>query len=444
MSAQHERAAIEGFRAPKHIVLLSYEFTFSQFSGNGIYARSIVKSLLALECKVTVWCCRPEASEGDNHLEPTEISEDSHKRLLVVSTLLQRGWRRLDDQSGWIEFVFGNLDDAQQAILEASLRQSDIVCAVDWSGAAAYRSLSVLKEKLQIPPMLYLNFRVYSSGVSDPVRREWFDEMERTALLSAKTVVGLSAGDVDSLAALLKEGSGAGNGDKIRLLLPPLRQDMESLSHESPQNLLQRLPPAVSAIVSKNERQRPFLTCVVRQSPEKEAKRFVRFVEAAKEELTDLGYVVLLAGAAGDAVYAKEVKQGLVKAYPSAIVIRSFLPPSALGAIFARTALNFHPCSYDAYGMTIIEAAAFGAPSVIAKGEGVGAVALVGPSGCFQVEMPKDDEMPVESTEEVLSLLRSPPTLSEVAACAKERALEWGEAAYGEKLLGIIEQSVSR
>ena len=27
----------------------------------------------------------------------------------------------------------------------------------------------------------------------------------------------------------------------------------------------------------------------------------------------------------------------------------------------SRTALNFHPCAYDAYGMTLVEAAAFGA-----------------------------------------------------------------------------------
>ena len=52
----------------------------------------------------------------------------------------------------------------------------------------------------------------------------------------------------------------------------------------------------------------------------------------------------------------------LLAAHPSAVVIESFLGPEALGAVFARTALNVHPCAYDAYGMTLVEAAAFGCP----------------------------------------------------------------------------------
>ena len=39
--------------------------------------------------------------------------------------------------------------------------------------------------------------------------------------------------------------------------------------------------------------------------------------------------------------------------------------------------LNFHPCAYDAYGMTIVEAASQGAPSVVAAGGGVGATDLL-------------------------------------------------------------------
>ena len=45
--------------------------------------------------------------------------------------------------------------------------------------------------------------------------------------------------------------------------------------------------------------------------------------------------------------------------------------------VYAETALNFHPCAYDAYGMTIVEAASQGAPSVVAAGGAVGATALL-------------------------------------------------------------------
>ncbi len=45
--------------------------------------------------------------------------------------------------------------------------------------------------------------------------------------------------------------------------------------------------------------------------------------------------------------------------------------------VYAETALNFHPCAYDAYGMTIVEAASQGAPSVVAAGGAVGATDLL-------------------------------------------------------------------
>jgi hypothetical protein len=76
-------------KKPLHVLLVTYEFTFSPFSGNGILARSLVKSLLEHGCRVTVWCCRPHRHESssssaaemtsnnsnsdDHHLEPPEF-----------------------------------------------------------------------------------------------------------------------------------------------------------------------------------------------------------------------------------------------------------------------------------------------------------------------------------------------------------------------------------
>jgi len=41
-----------------------------------------------------------------------------------------------------------------------------------------------------------------------------------------------------------------------------------------------------------------------------------------------------------------------------------------LCALLLQTLLNIHLCLYDAYGMTMVEAAAFGAPSVVNVGPG--------------------------------------------------------------------------
>ena len=51
--------------------------------------------------------------------------------------------------------------------------------------------------------------------------------------------------------------------------------------------------------------------------------------------------------------------------------------PSTAAQVYVQTVLNFHPCAYDAYGMTIVEAASRGAPSVVAAGGAVGATDLL-------------------------------------------------------------------
>ena len=48
------------------------------------------------------------------------------------------------------------------------------------------------------------------------------------------------------------------------------------------------------------------------------------------------------------------------------------------------------PCIYDAYGMTMVESAAFGAPSIVNSGGKVGAASLLGEGkGCIAVDLEK-------------------------------------------------------
>ena len=39
-----------------------------------------------------------------------------------------------------------------------------------------------------------------------------------------------------------------------------------------------------------------------------------------------------------------------------------------LQQVYKQTILNFHPALYEAYGLTIVEAAAFGVPSIVNQG----------------------------------------------------------------------------
>ena len=58
--------------------------------------------------------------------------------------------------------------------------------------------------------------------------------------------------------------------------------------------------------------------------------------------------------------YAEGIRARLRAAAPGAVIHDSFLGPSALAGIFAATRLNMHPCLYDAFCMTIVEAASQG------------------------------------------------------------------------------------
>ena len=82
--------------------------------------------------------------------------------------------------------------------------------------------------------------------------------------------------------------------------------------------------------------------------------------------LRRLGLTPLLLAASSGA-FADGVVADFQRSVPEGEVVRGFKGPADLAAIFARTRLNFHPCEYDAYGMTVIEAASQGAPSTMQR-----------------------------------------------------------------------------
>lgn len=425
---------------PVSVCLITYEFTYSPFSGNGILARSLVKSLLSLDCHVHVWCCRP-AKQGDDHpILATEVTEEQLDRLHLYPTTLSpgAGWRRLDAESGWTEFVLHNLDPCVRRPWLNAVAEAGIVSIIDWTGASAYRSLDIDRNKT----VVYLNFRVYSSGLTNgkATLREWYDEQEKAALSLADVVVALSEKDRASLSALVEE---QGSPPEVVILLPPLRGDMEELAMTPTDKLEERLPANVRDRLKSMSKARCLVTCVVRLSPEKDVIRFVTLCKRLRGDLLELGYVPLLAGASSDQTYSQQVKDTLLEVFPEAILVESFLAPKALAAILAHAVLNVHPCAYDAYGMTAIEAAAMGAPSVIAR-DHVGATAILGPDASIPVVMQGADDFADASIESVRCLLRDILKLEELGGKAKQYALAWDEAAYGADLLGQMHRVLEK
>ena len=464
----------------KKIVVFTYEFTYSPFSGNGILARSLVKSLLGLGCTVTVWCCRPPQEEygtnnlsGDNHLTQPEISEDSMERLELVSNIVSgSAWRRVDDQSCWRDFTMSNLLllNAEMARrLNTAILDADALCIIDWSGAFAYRSIlqqqSIDAKGVVSKFNLYLNFRVFSLGVNDLKAQKFYDEMELKAMKNANVVVSLSSRDSHHLSTiLLKDEEKTAINQKSRIpveiVLPPLRQDMEIFAkgRNNPKDYLLYLPDCIRSQIEMRRTSidatvsnrlfidRPIIACVARLSPEKCIQRFVKFIEMATDVLEELNLTVVLAGAASDIHYARKTRERLLKAYPSTIIIDRFLSSKELGAVFAHTSLNFHPSFYDAYGMTIVEAAAFGATSVLA-GPSVGAFRLLGDDGCLRVAMDDTNENTFSkfSLETIVNFLRESQKnetfWNQISTVARAKAIAWDERSYGERMLQIIDNT---
>lgn len=203
------------------------------------------------------------------------------------------------------------------------------------------------------------------------------------------------------------------------------------------------------------QQQRLFITCISRLSPEKSPHIFVNLLQqlGGVDFLRRYRLVPILCGARSVDSYADEVIQSFKSisstndsdddSYWPCIVIDHHLGPKELAAIFSHAVLNVHPCLYDAYGMTLVESAAFGVPSVVNCGGKVGAAALLGENeGCIALDlsgMEEEEEVTSETTEKLKEMLlpriqhmgspqRSCSThLTQIAKEARHRALGWDE-----------------
>ncbi|GJP34858.1 hypothetical protein CLOM_g19270, partial [Closterium sp. NIES-68] len=275
------------------------------------------------------------------------------------------------------------------------------------------------------PRMAYLNFRVYSlsqyqaggqgggggasqgGGAGDgggerqaekekggaeeeeaERERAFYREKESEAVAMADVVTALSTRDARYLASSL--GAGRKVGGQPRALLPPLREDIRVL--------------AVGREV------------------------------ATSSWRASRTYVTATRGAFGEAVLAE-----VVSAAPAAVVVDGFMGAERMAHVYSQTLLNIHPCLYDAYGMTVVEAAAFAAPSIIHVGPGgaVGAAELLLPGEQLALPLDLSAALPVV-VEGILALLQDRQYLAQVGVAARRRSLEWSEEASARVLSAIL------
>ncbi|KAF5842642.1 hypothetical protein DUNSADRAFT_6112 [Dunaliella salina] len=458
------------------ILFITLEFSAATFSGNGVYAQSQVRSLTQLpETEVLVLSAKPCGHTGSSQAWGAQLLE------LEVSR-----WGSLDASAPFDEFA----SKAGGSTVRQKVAEFDpSVCLfVDWSSLPAWEA--VRPSLTRGIPAIYCNYRVFSRTETgeglELVRRLEAESMEK----SAATVV-LSASDRDYLLQNVSRcaASDSGKQSPCHVLLCALREELNSLPpppdlgpldfiqiqgmKASNGLICQAGSPGMAALEGMAEHElshscecpssgglttasspspaqlfqtgRPYLTCCVRLAREKEPERFVALVEQLAKDgsLQRHGLTPVLVGATNDS-FAQGIKLRLQSAAPRSILIERFMGPQELATeVFSRTRLNVHPCTYDAFGMTIVEAASMGAPSIVHSHPGaVGAADLLQASN-HEVVLENLAAEPPTLASRVVALLDDGDKILLVARRAAVRARSWTEARNALELLHIIKQATA-
>lgn len=457
------------------LMIITLEFKKGTFSGNGVYAQSIARSLARKGHDVLVISGKPvqytstvtmssanitgntrkenakvpnmwmdqRNSSKDADAHKTQMTKDQSTLSLLKKdadsglielevNVEQDGWGRLDWKCPWKSFAHGISAYAEHVLAFSP----SWALVVDWSAVPAFESLSLAAANQW--PMAFLNFRIYYvseyQGENGEAEKEFYKDMESKAVAMASAVSALSSRDAHILATQL--GAGIRPGVMPKPHFPPLREDLRALA----------LANKVSQGFQSTEEwpnRRMFLTCCVRISPEKNTELFVSLIEILVGFLTEQRIVPFLCGGAqGVSPYAERVKSRVKAVMPEAVIHEGFMGPSQLSDLYSQTLLNLHPCIYDAYGMTIVEAAAFASPSIVHVGPGgaVGAAEFLDPRQ-GQVLALDLTASPLSIAGNIKEMLLNKSHLAEVGGAASSRSLSWNEDANAEQLIAILESA---
>ena len=392
------------------VLLVTLEFG-AVFSGNGTHGRNQVTTLLDRGAQVNVICgLPPTTEEGTFRAELQRGFPTYYDRCLFIHCVAVSKWKRVDKNCDWEGFTTG----ASKLIGHLSL-ESDLVVGIDWTGMMA-----ILHQQTTTKPIVYLNYRVFhcNTGEMSDDDRQFYLEHERNACNVSSSIVVLSDHDNAQLAKITNDKT-----IPIATLHPPLRQEIVTLTK------------------SMTTRVTKYLTCCVRISPEKNTMAFVDLVESIGVDcLMELGIVPLLCGSySEDDHYATQMVHRLVEIAPQS-EIRGFVTSKELVEIFKQTRINVHPALSEAYGMTIVEAAAAGAPTLLHSEPTIGAKELLGEDAVLQANFNRISDA---RSLVIDNLSGSSDNLISISARACEKALSWTNQEAGDSLWKLFHDVIA-
>jgi hypothetical protein len=131
---------------------------------------------------------------------------------------------------------------------------------------------------------------------------------------------------------------------RIDVILPALRQEIFELAASLDETI-----------------NRKSITSVVRLSPEKGPEKYVEIMEVVFADSPATSLRPLLGGNGPDPEYSESLRSRIKTLCENAKIETAFLNPLAMSKLFTESLVNVHGAAIDAYGMTIVEGAAFGA-----------------------------------------------------------------------------------
>eukprot|EP00038_Savillea_parva_P015508 m.220578 g.220578 ORF g.220578 m.220578 type:complete len:459 (+) comp31226_c0_seq1:232-1608(+) len=415
------------------LVLVTLEYRYATFSGNGVYSTRQAIGLQAAGHEVLVVCGSPRTPDARD-----AGATDTHPPDLPI-VVPSETWGSLRMDGPWEAFATGASAPSVVAAIRAF--QPDAILAVDWHGAEAatriLRQLATTDGTAALtdaatapvlrPPIVLLNYRVFSQD-DDSTAAVALRDMEVRSVNAAAGVIALSYVDEAKLRAL--------GATRTATLLPALREDVKA--------------EAAAVDLAASER-RTSLVCCVRLAPEKNALLFARVVVALASFLTQAGVAPVLC--APPKTSSNAYRQEVMALFESANVtgsrvIDAFLDPSGLAALHRRALLNFHPPTYDAYGMSVVEAAAFGTPTVLhAPRQGspvtVGAAQLLRPDHNEVIGIDLNAGVDTVATA-VRDAINRRDGLREVGRAARRRALDWDEAHNAHAVAAFVSKTLGK
>jgi len=305
--------------------------------------------------------------------------------------------------------------------------EPDVAINVDWTGSRALVALTAL---LTIKPrVIHLNFRVFFLSDGVPLKgedAEFYMSAEAEAMQAAKMCVALNKCDMRAMLSL--------DPDKkhdVRVLSPPLRKDIALGAMKE------------GAASWNGSAARTLILFCGRISREKNVLAFVEACENAG--LSDIGCAPAIVGHAADGdEYAQECLER-VRKMPGAEVY-GFLSAPQLSKVFGRCRLLLHPAHYEAWGMVIAEAAAYGVPAIVhspnAQSECMVGVCELLPIGDATIgfDFTKDGTM---TGKELKSIAKNVDRLEALSKRARQLSLAWDEAAHARRIDDLVKELFS-